>query len=61
MESLRFGYEMEPSLRAIIVDKANSPKDGVKIRGFADGCANITMNVKRVKPTRCYTVVYWTL
>ena len=45
MDSLRFGYEMEPSLKAIIVDKASRPKDGVKIKGFAYGCGNITMNV----------------
>jgi len=36
---------MEPTLGAIIVDKATRPKDGVKIKDFAYGCANITMNI----------------
>jgi len=45
MDNLRFGYEMEPTLGAIIVDKATRPKDGVKIKDFAYGCANITMNI----------------
>jgi hypothetical protein len=35
---------MKQSLRAIIVDKVSSPKDGVKIRGFEYGCANIKTN-----------------
>jgi hypothetical protein len=45
MDSLRFGYQMGPSLMAIIVDKATRSKDGVKIRDFEYGCANITINI----------------
>jgi hypothetical protein len=45
MDSLIFGYEVKHTLRAIIVYKVSRPKDGVKIRRFEYGCANITRNV----------------